>query len=248
MITTILFDLDGTLCDLEIRYINPFKQTILEFRPDITNQEINEILDQLWVMLGKKSSYMIFKIVWTIASKLDLNLIDRVKFLKILKSRYSEHKKIFEFLEGAERTLEYCLKHYKVGIVTSAFREDLKYGYRDLALLNQVDVVIDIDSVNHPKPNPEPINMALEQLQSKPEETIFIGDLPTDIISGKGAMVKTIAFEGTLGTYTQHLLEQQKPDLQVKNHEELLKILLDMTSDNYYSNLPNLRPVPMNEP
>lgn len=51
------------------------------------------------------------------------------------------------------------------------------------------DVVITSDKVNHPKPNPESINIIIDKFNLKREETIYIGDSESDAITPKNALI-----------------------------------------------------------
>ena len=53
--------------------------------------------------------------------------------------------------------------------------------------------VVTPDHVNQPKPDPESILLACEQLACKPTETLFVGDHLRDIEAGRGAGCFTIA-------------------------------------------------------
>ena len=53
--------------------------------------------------------------------------------------------------------------------------------------------VVTPDQVNQPKPDPESILLACEQLACKPTETLFVGDHLRDIEAGRGAGCFTIA-------------------------------------------------------
>ena len=238
MIDTILFDLDGTISDLEIRYINPFRELIFEFRPDIHPETVSNIIDKVFGILSKKSKSLAIQAMWTITQELELSLINKVRFLARIRKTFKDSKRTFVLIDNADCTLEYAIQNFNVGIVTSAYHNDLEYAFQQIPLLRDVNVIIDMDSVNHPKPSPEPILKALEILKKKPENAIFIGDLPTDIIAGKNAGVETVAFGGSLFEYTKDLLLAENPNFYVENHDELQHLISEL---NITTNLQDIQ-------
>ncbi len=83
--------------------------------------------------------------------------------------------------------------------------------------------VIALDHVNKAKPDPEPIFKALEQLNSKPEEAIMVGDNYHDILAGKNAGTKTAGVAWSLKG--RDFLEKFEPDFMLETMADLLTIL-----------------------
>ncbi|KAF9140034.1 hypothetical protein BGX30_007117 [Mortierella sp. GBA39] len=51
--------------------------------------------------------------------------------------------------------------------------------------------IVTVMDVEHPKPHPEPVLMAISQLGADPEATLMVGDSPVDIQSAKAAGVRS---------------------------------------------------------
>ncbi|WP_249745242.1 HAD family hydrolase [Mesobacillus boroniphilus] len=81
---------------------------------------------------------------------------------------------------------------YKLGIVTEKARRSMDLSLDSLELNNIFDVIVTGDDVELPKPDPEGINKALEELGLSNKEAIFLGDSDADILAGKQASVYTI--------------------------------------------------------
>lgn len=127
----------------------------------------------------------------------------------------------YRHLSGKKEVEEYCLAHaqlqmdnlhlmktfpeaipilkllgktYKIGVITNRSR-----GARSImshcGLLDLVDIVVDFEDVKNPKPHPEGIRLAMKYFDTTPNETVMIGDTPTDIIAGKSAGVWTIGVD-----------------------------------------------------
>ncbi|HJV17604.1 MAG TPA: HAD family hydrolase, partial [Bacillales bacterium] len=84
---------------------------------------------------------------------------------------------------------------YKLGIVTGKARRSLDLSLKRLEMTHFFDVIITGDDVESPKPHPEGINKALEQLNVSNNEAIFIGDSDADILAGKQANIHTIGVQ-----------------------------------------------------
>ncbi len=49
------------------------------------------------------------------------------------------------------------------------------------------DTVVTLDDVKQPKPDPEPVRLALRRLGCDPSEAIMVGDNYHDVMAGKNA-------------------------------------------------------------
>jgi phosphoglycolate phosphatase-like HAD superfamily hydrolase len=54
-------------------------------------------------------------------------------------------------------------------------------------------VIIGADDVQNPKPAPDMILLACERCGCIPDETIYVGDMPIDMIAGRRAGVTAVA-------------------------------------------------------
>lgn len=99
--------------------------------------------------------------------------------------------------QSAATIVKQLHKSYVLGIVTSRVREGI-YAAPSLAKLeNYFQVTVAYQDTKEHKPHPEPLLLACKQLKVSPEEAVYIGDSASDIIAGKAAGMKTIAFADT---------------------------------------------------
>lgn len=232
----LIFDLDGTLTSLTVRLLNPVIKSIdeiLGFHPD--TKFIHSALNGFLHSISEKSYLLVPKILWGVAQDLQLTPIQSVKFLLSVWRRYNRSKYTFEFLEGAQETLLYACNNYKVAIVTSASRKVVNAALQQLPMLKQVDAIITNDDVKNPKPHPEGLLRVCEVLQVRPDQTVYIGDLHSDIETGQRAGVTTVAFLGEYGEYTVNLLKEMHPDFLVETHADLLYLLHNRVSTISYT-------------
>jgi HAD superfamily hydrolase (TIGR01509 family) len=102
-----------------------------------------------------------------------------------------------------------------------------KFLQHDLAsngIENYFDYVVDGHAVTRPKPDPEGINIVLRHLRVAPQEAIYIGDLPADVVMGKAAGLKAV-IAVTHGFATKAQLQQSAPDYFVESFSELIFVV-----------------------
>jgi pyrophosphatase PpaX len=109
---------------------------------------------------------------------------------------------------------------YAIGVVTSKGRELAIRGLQLCKLDGLIDQAIFMEDTLRHKPEPEPILAALEKLQLKPSEAVYVGDSFHDIVAGRAAGVKTIA--AAWGPMPRADLERERPDLMLESIADLL--------------------------
>ena len=112
----------------------------------------------------------------------------------------------------------------QTGIVSSKKSAILRANCEQLGISAQIDVYIGSDTVQHYKPHPEGIRLALSALNGDPAAAIYIGDATTDIEMGHAAGVKTCAV--TWGAHDKTALAAAAPDIIVEDVAALQRLLL----------------------
>ena len=100
-----------------------------------------------------------------------------------------------ELVKGYDAVLETLEELHALGvklaIVSTKSSEGLARGMNVLGAGHLFEVVVGQDDVEHVKPHPEPVLLALEKLGVEKEAAIMIGDNSHDIEGGKNAGVRT---------------------------------------------------------
>ncbi|MFQ5791180.1 MAG: HAD-IA family hydrolase, partial [Acidobacteriota bacterium] len=110
----------------------------------------------------------------------------------------------------------------KLGVVTSKSRWGTERGL-DLCELGQFfKVKVTAEDVDCHKPHPEPVLRALELLDADARATVFIGDSPHDMASGRSAGVFTAA--ALWGPFERSVLEPHAPSFWLSCPEELARL------------------------
>jgi pyrophosphatase PpaX len=194
----VLFDLDGTLIDTI--------ELILEsYRHTVAAHGLDPVPDPVWLE--------------------GLGIPLRVQFrrfttepreIEALIATYLEHNRAHHdalvrrypgVLEGV-RAL--AARGARLGLVTSKMHGGLEQGLKSGGYEDLFEVLIGADDVENPKPHPEPVLRAAEQLGVDPRETIFVGDSPHDMASGRAAGARIAAV--SWGPFPRRALEPYAPD------------------------------------
>jgi pyrophosphatase PpaX len=208
-INTVLFDLDGTLIDTNELIISSFLHTLETYYPNTYTRE--DVLPFLGPTLRETFEPMdATKVNEMIATYRKYNLTHHDSFV-------TEFPTVIDTVKRLKET------GYKVGIVTTKLSDTVMKGLKLTKLDSYFDVIVALDHVKKAKPDPEPIYKALEQLGSKPEEAIMVGDNYHDILAGKNAGTQTAGVAWTIKG--RAYLEQFEPDFMLEEMADLLRIL-----------------------
>lgn len=211
MLTTVLFDLDGTLTNslplIRRTYLKVFREMGLEWGQD----DVMDLIGLPLKEIGRRFAGA-----------------DRVQeFFDCYQHYYrQEHDDCMELYPGTRDMLEKLRQQYALGIVTSKSKVGTEMTLNFLKLKDWFSVIITADDINNHKPHPEPVLTALKMLDSKPQNAVYIGDSPFDIVSGNRAGVNTVAV--TWGMAEKAELIKHRPDYVVDSQTELLAVIASM--------------------
>ena len=211
MIKAVIFDMDGTLlntlCDLKIST----KYTLEKLNmPQRTVDEIKNFI-------GDGVRKLIERAVSKNADEKTIN-----KCLEIFKEHYS--KNMYNNTAPFDGIIELLksLKQMKIktGVVSNKFDSAIKELTKKY-FNNLIDISIGQSEIIPPKPDSKGILKAMEYLNIKQEEVLYIGDSDVDIKTAKNAKVKSI---GVLWGYRDESY-LKGADYIISNPSEILKII-----------------------
>jgi len=211
MIKTVLLDLDGTLIDTTGIIIDAFIKTFEKFFPEV---ELSE--EELSNLLGQT----LFKTFGFYADSKE-QVDDIVKYYREVSNQMIENG--LEAFPKAKETLAFLKKKgIKVGIVTSKMRTVATYHLELTGLIGYIDGIIGYEDVVNHKPNQEPIIKALDLLQAKKRQTVYVGDHENDMKAAKSAGIYACAV-----TYSRRLKEMlfEQPDFVIDELENLKDLI-----------------------
>ncbi|CAM3774009.1 pyrophosphatase PpaX [Cohnella lubricantis] len=169
-ITTVLFDLDGTIIDTNELIIESFLHALQGIVPDTFSRE--DIIPKMGLTL--KQQFQIFS---------GREEVDDL--MKIYRAyNLSKHDEMVSLFPGvAEAIPQLRAQGMKLGVVTTKMRDSTERALRLLGVYDAMDVIVTLDDVEHAKPHPEPVLKAIRALGSEPAATLMIGDSTADIES-----------------------------------------------------------------
>ncbi len=213
MIKAVLFDMDGTILDT-LKDI----QIAVNFACEQKGFKMQS-LDKIRQSVGNGAFKLIERIVPSGLSKEEITEV-----FNIYQSYYDKHHTLHTGPYPGILALLKKLKDsgYLLGVVSNKFEhlveilnQQLFKGYFDVSIGETKGVPI--------KPAPDMIYRALEQLHVTKQETIFVGDSDTDIITAKNASLISVGV--TWGFRDKDILIQHGADYIIHYPKELLDIL-----------------------
>lgn len=201
----LLFDLDGTLLDTNELIIESFLHVLGETFPGKYSRET------VLPFLGPP----LFETFDAIDPTLTETLTASYR-----KWNLERHDQMVAPFDGVVETLRQLKKDgYKLAIVSTKRREMIDRGLKIMECETLFDTIVGFDDVTYTKPNPEPIQIALQRIGANKEEALMIGDNFHDIVGGQRAGVDTAAVawsikgEAFLATYNPTYMLHQMSDL-----------------------------------
>ncbi len=224
-VTTVLFDLDGTLVDTApdmaaalIQLCKEENQPALDYtaiRPQVSN-----------------GSIALVKLAF--GHQLDDNRLEQLKtrYLKIYQNNLSVQSKLFAQMDKLLTDLE--TQQIKWGVVTN------KPGWLTLPLMQSLQLdtraacIVSADSTEKRKPHPQPMYYACELCHSRPDECIYIGDAQRDIEAGHNAgMTTMVALYGYIAANENPLA--WNANFSIRQPADILTHINNIRGKSFYS-------------
>lgn len=211
-IDTILFDFDGTIMDTTDVIIGSWQHTFMTFEGK--ERPVEEIIKTF----GETLFYTMPKVLPDIDPE---EAIDTYRSYH--RDNFGERISVFEGV--AELLAELKKRNYKVGLVTSRLAGTTWEGLRQYELADYFDVVVSCDDTDKHKPDPAPVNIALERLGSKPENSIMLGDTMFDILCARNAGVQSVLVGWHVAMTKEDINGIDGPDFIIEKAEDLLLLI-----------------------
>lgn len=210
----LIFDFDGTIMDTRRTIVYAKQETMRIMGLEVFDEETCASTIGLSAKIGFEKLY----------PEMDEKQIDDMVVLyRDIFEKAKETMPPVLFQNVTECLEKLQQKGYELTIATSRNTKSI-HEFLDKFELNKIfKYVLGGDDTKLLKPNPEPVFKTLEDLNYKPEETMVIGDMPFDIMMGKGAGVLTLGV--TYGNASRNELLESGADYVIDDIKELLDIL-----------------------
>ncbi|MDR0852029.1 MAG: HAD-IA family hydrolase [Clostridiales Family XIII bacterium] len=216
-IDTVLFDFDGTIMDTNELILRSWQHAFVMF----TGKEGDE--EEILRSYGEP----IFGTVDRFFP--DGPSAGVVAAYREYQERYYEETiTLFPGILDLFKTLK--TQGYAIGIVTSRLYHSAKIGLEKFGLFDYVTAFVTIRDTEKPKPDPEPILLALSQLEKKPEQAIMVGDTKHDIQCARNAYVVPVLVDWSLAVPPEARSGEDAPDYIIEKAEDLLGILEELNA------------------
>ncbi len=214
-ISTVLFDLDGTLIDTA-----PDMAAALEILCD-EEQQTRLPYKQVRPIVSDGS---IALVTLAFGKTLDAQTLKRLKkrYLAIYQNHLAVHSQLFDEMDALLCQLEKT--KIKWGVVTNKPGWLTEPLMEALGLRHRATCIVSADSTENRKPHPEPMFYACKLSDSKPEECVYVGDARRDIEAGQNAGMKTIIAEYGYIAASENIQDWQA-DHSIQKPSQLLNYL-----------------------
>jgi pyrophosphatase PpaX len=218
MIKAFIFDIGGTLVKTDDALIYAFQLALKNNGIELKNRE--KVIHDL----GKSNYINIKNAVDHSYSGDDID--------KKIENCYNSFKSIFpkdvishfKLFPGVKSSLQLLKDEgMKLGVFTGFNKDETSFFMEKMGLKKFFDVIVTVDDVKKPRPDPEGLLLEIKKLGVKNEECIYVGDAVADIRMAKNANVKIVCVK--TGIQDNKVLEAEKPDYFVENVKEAVKIL-----------------------
>ena len=212
-IKALCFDVDGTLSDTDDLY----SSHLSDFLPRIFFREPKQIARRL-VMWAEAPGNALLGMTDTMGFDDEM-----FAFINWISRNRKWRDQQFLLVSGVDSLLSQLKGRYPMSIVSARDEIGTIRFLEKFDLVKYFDAIITGLSAKRTKPYPDPILLAAQKMNVKPEECLMIGDTTVDVRAGKSAGAQTV---GVLcGFGEQEELLRIGADLILPTTSELLHIL-----------------------
>lgn len=214
-LTTILYDLDGTLIDSRRDIAMAFQYALRRLTADALPGE-----DAIAQHIGKPLAQMARELGYHFTPA------QETLFLETYRARYAASGAHHTHLYPGVLTTLHALSALAFGIVTTKAQDQAETVLRDLQMTSFFQHIQGGVPGLRLKPAPDMVIAALTALRCLPQQALMVGDTAADILAGKAAGLTTCAV--TYGFGTPEELQASQPDYVIDTFSELVALVADL--------------------
>jgi beta-phosphoglucomutase len=244
VIRAMIFDLDGTLVNTEELKALAYRRAISQLRgTEVTHETVAGIYKQIVGQTRNAASRFLMEQLgleeicrtlmpeygvaepWQVLTALRVTIYqEMIADQEVLRASQWPHN--VGLLRIAR--IEGC----RTALATSSYTHEAHQVLAALNLGDQFDVVIGVDQVEHPKPDPEIYLLAAERLGVPPEECMVVGDSPPGVQAGLAAKMNVVAVATPFTVERLHSAGQVDHQWVVHDPGRLLEVVQDRVREH----------------
>ncbi len=202
----VLFDWDGTLIDSYHADTSAYLAMFKEMGISWGLEELEKHYSPNWYQVYRAAKLP--RILWSEADR-------------AWRAHYAKHRP--KLISGARRVLTQISRKHALGLVTSGDHDRVLRQLREFGLTRLFSARVCSGDTRRKKPHPEPLRLAMRQMELEPACCAYIGDAPQDVEMARRAGVLAI---GVLGPFpTEKRLRAARPEFLIGSLEELPDVL-----------------------
>lgn len=216
MIKAIIFDFDYTLGDstngiiLSVNYALEKLGFNIKGKEEIKKTIGLSLKDTFLALTGKRNMEEAEQFSRYFREKADIVMVENTEL-------YDDVKEVLVKLKSTG---------FKIGIVTTKFRYRIEQILNKFDASDLVDLIIGAEDVKIEKPDPEGLLYAIDKLQLKKEEILYVGD---SIVDAKTAESAQVDFAGVLtGTTSEEEFELYKNVFIGSRIKDVYNFIIDL--------------------
>lgn len=208
----VLFDFDGTIADTNEIILKSWRYIYKEYRGrECRDEEVvgsfgEVLIDTLREHFPDKDEYEILE-----------------KFRTYQKSFFEEEVILFDGMK--ELIAELNKRGYMTAIVTSRTKPQTMVGLKKFGMISMFDAFVSCEDTDAHKPDPAPVQIALEKLGIKPTDAIMVGDSKNDIQCAHNAGVQAVLVDWTVCLPERERFGANRAEYTIYKPSELLDII-----------------------
>jgi HAD superfamily hydrolase (TIGR01509 family) len=214
MFDAVIFDWDGTLADTKRAVVESFQKVLRKIGCEVSDEFIARRIG-----IGARNTFRDALKVTT--TTFDDEMLDELVRKKV--EAQMDLTANINLFDGALDLLNSLYGKVKIALATMNNRRVIDKLFGERGIRKYFDVVITVEDVLQPKPNPEIFLECAKKLECRPEKCVVIEDSVFGVKAAKEAKMQCIAIP--TGAYSREELEDHEPDLLVNSIAEREKIL-----------------------
>ncbi len=212
MVTTVLFDFDGTLVNTNDLIIASWQYTYKHY----LGHEVS--LEHIIASFGE---------VLPLTMAREFPDVDTDEACNVYRD-YQLHvaEEMIKTFEGIPDLLkELNARGYRVAIVTSRTRESALRYLDMLEISGYFEDLVTCDDTNKHKPDPEPILVCLRKLGVSADEAVMVGDSPFDMKCANNAGVRSVLVDWRITDSEKAVISDAVVDYEIATPMDLIDVL-----------------------